>query len=188
LFRRRFIPLALSVLALAVGCRTVDVQQTTRMNGVVETVDPVSRELLLRGQGGAQSGGLLSMIVGPQVQRLDQIRPGDRVGVTYYQALAAQVVNVFSAQSQPFEGVNVDRRETAERPGAQVTRVRRGRVVITAIDPATDSIAFIGPNKVERFVSPKNDEVRAFIRKLKVGDQVDVSYEEALAIAIEPIR
>jgi hypothetical protein len=83
---------------------------------VVETVDPISRELLLRGAGGAQSGALLSMIVGPQVQRLDQIRSGDRVTATYYQALADQVVNVFSSQSQPFEGVAVDRRETAERP------------------------------------------------------------------------
>ena len=105
MFRRTFIPSVLSVLALVAGCRSVDVQQTTVMNGVVETVDPASRELLLRGQGGAQSGALLSMIVGPQVQRLDQIRPGNRVTVTYYQALAAQVVNVFSPQSQPFEGV-----------------------------------------------------------------------------------
>ena len=79
MFRRTFIPSVLSVLALVAGCRSVDVQQATVMNGVVETVDPASRELLLRGQGGAQSGALLSMIVGPQVQRLDQIRPGDRV-------------------------------------------------------------------------------------------------------------
>lgn len=188
MFRRTFIPSVLSVLALVAGCRSVDVQQATVMNGVVETVDPASRELLLRGQGGAQSGALLSMIVGPQVQRLDQIRPGDRVTVTYYQALAAQVVNVFSPQSQPFEGVNVDRRETAERPGAQVTRVRRGRVVITAVDPSGGSMSFVGPNNVVRTVSPKNEEVRSFIRKLKVGDQVDISYEEALAIAVEPMR
>jgi hypothetical protein len=51
LFRRTFIPSVLSVLALVAGCRSVDVQQATVMNGVVETVDPASRELLLRGQG-----------------------------------------------------------------------------------------------------------------------------------------
>jgi hypothetical protein len=183
-----FVVTAPAALAAVAACRSVDVQQTTTMNGVVETVDPVFRELLLRGQGGAQTGALLSMIVGPQVQRLDQIRPGDRVTATYYQALAAQVVNVFSSQSPPFEGVSVDRRETAERPGALVTRVRRGRVVITAIDPASDTVSFVGPNNVVRTVSPKNDEVRSFIRKLKVGDQVDIVYEEALAIAVEPMK
>jgi len=57
------------MLAVIAACRTVDVQQTTTLNGVVETVDPVSRELLLRGGDGAQSGALLSMVVGPQVQR-----------------------------------------------------------------------------------------------------------------------
>jgi hypothetical protein len=176
------------VLPLFAGCRSVDVQQTTTLNGVVETVDPVSRELLLRGAGGAPSGALLSMIVGPQVQRLNQIRPGDRVTVTYYQALAAQVVNVFSPNSQPFEGVSVDRRETAERPGGLVTRVRSGRVVITAVDPATSTVSFVGPNQVVRTVSPKNAEVQQLIHRLKVGDQVDIVYEEALAISVEPMK
>ena len=126
-------------------------------------------ELLLRGAGGAQSGALLSVVVGPQVQRLDQIRSGDRVTVPYYQALAAQVVNVFSPQSQPFEGVTVDRGETAERPGGLVTRVRRGRVVITAVDPASGTISFVGPNQVVRTVSPKNADVLGLTRGLKVG-------------------
>lgn len=49
-------------------------------------------------------------------------------------------------------------------------------------------MSFVGPNNVVRTVSPKNEEVRSFIRKLKVGDQVDISYEEALAIAVEPMR
>jgi hypothetical protein len=185
---RRTILLTAGLLPLAAGCQSVDAQQTTTLNGVVETVDPVSRELLLRGAGGAQTGALLSVVVGPQVQRLDQIRSGDRVTVTYYQALAAQVVNVFSPQSQPFEGVTVDRRETADRPGGLVTRVRRGRVVITAVDPASGTISFVGPNQVVRTVSPKNPDVLRLTRSLKVGDQVDVVYEEALAISVEPMK
>jgi hypothetical protein len=185
---RRTILLTAALLPLAFGCRSVDVQQTTTLNGVVETVDPVSRELLLRGAGGAQSGALLSVIVGPQVQRLNEIRPGDRVTVTYYQALAAQVVNVFSPQSQPFEGVSVDRRETAERPGGLVTRVRSGRVVITGVDPASGAVSFVGPNQVVRTVAPKNPDVLRLTRNLRVGDQVDIVYEEALAISVEPMK
>ncbi|MBV1798915.1 hypothetical protein [Siccirubricoccus sp. G192] len=157
------------------------------MNAVVETVDPVSRELLLRSGGGEQSGALRSMVVSPRVQRLGQIRPGDRVRVQYYQALAAQAVTPFSRTSQPFEGVNVDRRETAGRPGGEITRVRRGRVTVTAVDPASNSISFIGPNNVPRTVVAQNPDVQSFIRRLRVGDQVDLVYEEALAISIEPM-
>ena len=175
-------------LPLLASCRSVDAEQTTTVNAVVETVDPASRELLLRGSGGAQSGALLSMIVGQRVQRLNQIRPGDRVTVKYYQALAAQAVTPFSRTSEPFEGVTVDRRQTAERPGGEVTRVRRGRVTITAVDPANNSVSFIGPNNVPRTVVAQNPQVQAFIRRLRPGDQVDLVYEEALAISVEPMR
>jgi hypothetical protein len=30
--------------------------------------------------------------------------------------------------------------------------------------------------------------VQAFIRRLRVGDQVDLVYEEALAISVEPMK
>jgi hypothetical protein len=169
------------------SCRSVDTEATDTVNAVVETVDPASRELLLRGGGGAQSGRLLSMAVSPRVQRLGQLRPGDRVTVRYYQALAAQAVTPFSGTSQPFEGVNVDRRETAGRPGGDVTRVRRGRITVTAVDAAANSISFLGPNNVPRTVVAENPEVQAFIRRLRVGDQVDLVYEEALAVSIEPM-
>jgi len=186
--KRRSLLLSFGGLSLVAACASVDTEQTTTINSVVETVDPVSRGLLLRGSGGAQSGLLLSTVVSPRVQRLDQIRPGDRVTVTYYQAIAAQVVNVFSPTSQPFENVSVNRTETASRPGGEVTRVRRGRVTITAVDPATNTISFVGPNNVLRTVTARNPQVQSFIRTLRVGQQVDIVYEEALAISVEPMR
>ncbi len=185
---RRAILQATAILLSVTACASVDVQQTTTMNGVVETVDPVSRELLLRGAGGAQSGALISMIVGPQVQRLNEIKPGDRVTATYYQALAAQVVNVFSPDAPPFQGVTLDRRDTAQRPGGLVTRVRRGRVVITAVYPSINTVSFVGPSNMTRTVTATNPEVQGLIRRLHVGDQVDIVYEEALAISVEPMR
>src|SRR3712207_4240587 len=126
---RRSTLLGALALPLLASCRSVDVEETTTINAVVEPVDPAARELLLRGGGGAQSGALRSMVVSQRVQRLSQVRPGDRVTVRFYQALAAQAVTPFSRTSQPFEGVNVDRRETAGRPGGEVNRVRPGREV-----------------------------------------------------------
>ncbi len=188
--KRRVLLLSGCCLSLVGACQSssVDAQQTTTINAVVETVDPISRELLLRGAGGAQSGHLLSVIVGSHVQRLDQIHPGDRVKVTYYEALAAQVVNVRSPTSQPFEGVSVNRTETASRPGGEVTRVRTGRVTITDVDPATNTVSFVGPDGLPRTVTAMNPQVQSFIRTLRAGQQVDVVYEEALAISVEPMR
>jgi hypothetical protein len=43
-------------------------------------------------------------------------------------------------------------------------------------------------SRTVRTVTAKNVEVQSFIRNLMVGDQVDMVYEEALAISIEPTR
>jgi hypothetical protein len=185
---RRALLLGACVLPTLAACASVNTQQTTTVNAVVETVDPVSRELLLRGDGGSQSGALLSMIVGSHVERLNEIHPGDRVRVTYYQALAAKVVSPLAGSNQAFAGVTVDRNDTAERPGGEVTRVRSGRVTITAVDPTSGTVSFNAPDNRPRTVVAKNADVLAFIRQLRIGQQVDIVYEEALAISVQPMK
>ena len=60
--------------------------------------------------------------------------------------------------------------------------------MITAVDPASGAVSFVGPNQVVRTVAPKNPDVLRLTRSLKVGDQVDIVYEEALAISVEPMK
>ena len=61
-------------------------------------------------------------------------------------------------------------------------------VTITAVDPATGTVSFIAPDNQPRTVVAKNADVLAFVRQLRVGQQVDIVYEEALAISVEPMR
>ena len=185
---RRTLVIGVCLLPALVACASVNTQQTTTLNAVVESVDPGSRELLLRGDNGAQSGPLLSMLVGRHVTRLNEVHAGDHVTVTYYQALAAQVVSPLAGSNQAFAGAALTRNDTAERPGGEFTRVRSGRVTITAVDPAPGTVSFIGPDKLPHTVVAKNADVLAFIRQLRVGQQVDLVYEEALAISVEPMK
>ncbi|WP_198370079.1 hypothetical protein [Roseomonas rosulenta] len=176
----------LLILPLLAACTSVEAERTTTLVGVVETVDPQAREILLRGQGGAQTGKLLTVVAGRAVQRLDQIRSGDRVTVRYYQALAAQAVRPGAPGSIPFAGVAIARE--ASRPGGEVTRVRSGRVTITDVDRLGGTVSFVGPGGLTRTVTAENLDTRAFILGLRTGEQVDMVYEEALAISIEPMR
>lgn len=176
----------LLLLPFLAACQSVEVDRTTTLVGVIETVDPRAREILLRGQAGAQTGKLLTVIAGRGVQRIDQLKPGDRVTVRYYQALAAQAVRPGAPGSQPFAGVAVARE--ASRPGGEVTRVRSGRVTITEVDRLGGTVSFTGPANMTRTVTAENLETRAFILGLRVGEQVDMVYEEALAVSIEPMR
>lgn len=186
MIRRRHILVAPAALGALGACQSVEAEQVTTLSGVIETVDVQAREVLLRGQGGAQSGALLTFIAGRGVQRLAQLRPGDRVTVRYYQAIAARAVTPLSEAQPPFAGVEVARE--ASRPGGEITRVRAGRVTITAVDRERGAVSFEGPGGAIRTVSPQNPEVQAFLRTLRVGQRVDVIYEEALAVSIEPMR
>ena len=98
------------------------------------------------------------------------------------------MVSPLAGSNQPFAGATFERNDVAERPGGEFTRVRSGRVTITAVDPATSTVSFMGPNNVPRTVVAKNADVAAFIRQLRVGQQVDIVYEEALAISVEPMK
>jgi hypothetical protein len=60
------------------------------------------------------------------------------------------------------------------------------RVRITAIDQATNTVSFVGPANRPRTVVLKRPEMQALLRNLNVGDQVDIAFEEALAVAVEP--
>lgn len=176
------LPMGLSALA---GCASVDTSQVTTILGVIETVDPASRQVLLRGDGGAQSGALLTMFAGRNIARLNLMRAGDRVSVRYYQALAARVASPLTSATSASATFTAERE--AERPGGEATLVRTGRVTITAVDAQTGTVSFSGPGGFSRTVTPKNPDVLAFTRRLRVGQQVDMTYEEALAISIEPL-
>lgn len=179
----------LLLIPLLAACETVpalDIAQTITLVAVVETVDLQTREVLLRGEAGAQSGRLLTVIAGRGVQRLNEIRAGDRVTMQYFEALAAQVSR--AGQGGTAVAARVAAGREVERPGGEVTRVVAARVTVTAVDPAAGTVTFVGPRNRPRTVTPKDPQVRAFVAGLRAGDQVDLVYEEALAVSITPMR
>lgn len=184
--KRRHLLAVPMTLPLLSACASVDTQQTTTLRGVVETVDVPTREVLVRGSAGAQSGTLLTMVAGRGVQRLDQIRPGSNVTVVYFQAIAARVARPLS--SAPPASMTLTAERDAARPGGELTRVRTGRVRITEVNAATNTVSFTGPGGLNRTVTATNPDLQRFIGQLRVGEQVDMTYEEALAIEITPTR
>ena len=50
------------------------------------------------------------------------------------------------------------------------------------------TVSFVGPSNVSRTVTAESLETRTFILGLRVGEQVDMVYEVALASSIEPMR
>jgi hypothetical protein len=62
----------------------------------------------------------------------------------------------------------------------------RGTVVVQTIDTKTNTLTVLKPDGASRTIPIESDEGRAFIKKLKKGDKVDVVYAEALAVEVRP--
>lgn len=162
------------------------VASTTERTAIVESVNVTERSVLLRGDAGAQSGVLATVRVGPQVRNLAQIRPGDRVVVTVTDAVAASLAR--PAENLPPTGAAAvaTRAPEGARPGASMTDAKRMRVRVEAIDLGFNSVTFTTPAGERRTVRVQNPRMRAFIRTLSPGDQVDVTFVESVGLRVLP--
>ena len=69
------------------------------------------------------------------------------------------------------------------RPGGTGATQRTITATITQLDPAIPSITFSGPNGWKYSSKVADKEA---IKKVKVGDKVDITWTEAVLIAVEP--
>jgi hypothetical protein len=59
-------------------------------------------------------------------------------------------------------------------------------VVIDEVDTENNIVVFTGPRGFTRVVAVQTPQGQQFIRQLKPGDKVDLTYTEAIAINVEP--
>jgi len=159
----------------------VTVTDEDQISATVESVDQAARHVLLRGP----KGGLVTVTAGPEVKNLGQLKPGDQVVVTYQEALAVELAkpDTSAPPVQATEGTN--RAAPGETPGGSKEQMIRVRVQITGIDHKHNMVSFVGPAKIERTVDVTNPDMQNFLKTLKVGDEVDVTYTEAIAVNVE---
>jgi len=188
----RNIPLFLataSVFGLAAGAVLAQpapaaIASSDTVSAVVETVDMTKREVLLR----REDGELATIVAGPEVRNLAQVRPGDVVTVTLKQALAVAVTPPGDSRPPVAGGLALGRAAPGERPGVAAGKVLRVRVRIDAAAAAGDRVTFTGPRGNQVSVPVANPEMQTFVRGLKPGDTVDIAYVEAEAVQVVPAR
>ncbi|HSD74389.1 MAG TPA: hypothetical protein VLB75_06435 [Steroidobacteraceae bacterium] len=188
----RFLPALVALLAWLAGCATqeppkpVTIENTEEVRATVEAVDPVTRMLSLKGPG----GDVVTVQVDPEVRNLPQVKVGDHVVVRYYEALGAELKSrggtATSATSDPEAAVMVGRAEEGQRPAGVVSSQTSTVVKIKDIDTKNNVVSFYGEDGLLRAFPVQTPQGREFIKKLKPGDEVGVTYTEALAVSVEP--
>ena len=144
----------------------------------VQAVDLKKRQVVLKGK----RGKLHTIAVGEEVRNLPQVKVGDRVELTYYEALAVTLQkNPPSNITERKDAVTTERAEPGQKPAGMVRQDVEIVANVTAINKKTRKVTLTGPERTVTVKAPKDVD----ISQIKVGDQVRVNYIEALAIAVE---
>lgn len=153
---------------------------SVQLMATVVALDAATRTVTLKGA----KGRVVDVVVPPEAKNFDQIRVGDLVTVDYMRALTLEL-------RPPGSGIRSGSSETATAPapaGAVAGGAAGRQVVImanvTAIDKKASVVTLRGPkgNSVDLHVPDP-----AQLKRVKVGDQVEAVYTEAVAIAVDRV-
>jgi hypothetical protein len=154
------------------------VSDEVTVRATVVAIDHKTRMVTLRGPEGNEE----TFKVGPEVRNLPQVRKGDEVVATYYEAIAVQLRKPGEAAPGVAAAQDVVRAAPGEKPGAAVGQTVSVTATVEKIDRKKQTVTLKGPRGKLVTVKVQDPERLA---KVKVKDLVEISYTEAVAIAVE---
>ena len=152
--------------------------RTVRVSATVTAIDKADRTLTLKGV----DGKTFPLVAGPDVRNFDQIQVGSEVAVSYVEALAIELKKGGGAKVERVDSAAGGRAEVGAQPGAMAARKVTATGDVIALDAATQTATLRGPN---RTVTLHVRDPKQF-QLIAVGDQVQVTYTEAVAVSVEP--
>jgi len=155
------------------------VEQVVTATAAVQSIDLTSRRVTLR----LSDGETTTIKVSDEVRNLEQVKRGDLVTVAFYESIAYEVLKKGTAEPGVSAAADAERAPVGQRPAAVGGAAITVTATITAIDKSAPSVTLKGPegNTVKVKVQ---DPTR--LEGIKVGDLVEITYTEAVAISVEP--
>ena len=156
-------------------------EKLEEVSAAITAIDPATRMITLK----ADDGSTGSYEVGPEVKNFAQMKVGDHVVVSYYRGLAAEVKPAGTVVSKDVQQVDLaTTAKSGEKPAAGIGTAVKATVVVQKVDTKANTVTITRPDGSVKTVNVLSDEGKAFIKKLKVGDKVDVVYAEAVAVEV----
>jgi Cu/Ag efflux protein CusF len=155
-------------------------EKTVKLTATVQAIDLDKRVVTLKGQ----KGNIFDLKVGEEAKNLPQVKVGDLVKVQFYESLAFEVTKPGQAG-----GAGATAAVASAKPGEKPAGIAAGQVTVTATIEAIDAkkkrVTLKGPEGKTQEIKVKDPKN---LVNVKVGDQVVLTYTEALAISVEPAK
>jgi Cu/Ag efflux protein CusF len=152
---------------------------STSVTATVTKIDYATRAVTLKTQDGKEH----EIVADTAVRNLSQVKPGDVVTATYAEALAYELLKKGAKAPGVEQVVGGGRAEPGKKPAGAIGQQTTVTVTITAIDRTVPSVTFTGPRGNSRTIKVRHPEK---LEGVSVGDMVDITYTEALAITVDP--
>jgi Cu/Ag efflux protein CusF len=190
---RKFTLIAAAVMSIAAGTAVaqtggvaavksepgkVTVAEAVRITASVEALDKAKRLVTLKGP----EGNTFVVQAGPEVKNFDQIKVGDLVVARYVEALTLELKPGGGQIRERTERENAVAAKPGQAPGAAAGRQVTVIADVMSLDAAKQTVRLRGP---QRTVDLKVRDPNQF-KLIKVGDQVEATFTEAVALSVEP--
>jgi len=153
----------------------VQVKETV---ATVESVDVKSRQVMIRDATGREH----ALVAGPDVRNLEQVKKGDRVTVQYAESLSLKLVKGGKELPNRTEMSDGARAPAGAKPGGIVAEQIKVTADVIAVDTNTRTVTLRGPKQTVDLAV--NDPAQLAL--IKVGDQIDAVYTQAVAVSVKP--
>jgi hypothetical protein len=168
----------LTASMVAAQSRTIE-GDSISVTVTIEAIEQSSRILTVKDDEGFYE----TIQAPPEMKRFSELKVGDKITARYYD-------NVVVRLKKPGEAaVDVDSaaltRGKGAAPAGTVAAQRTITVTVTAIDSKTNSVTVKGPNN---YVYSRKVADKKTFNLLKVGDQLDMTWTEAVLISVDPAR
>lgn len=150
--------------------------------GVVESVDPTTRQILLSGP----DGQLKTVTATPDMRNFAQIRAGDRLYLTFSKVIAVTLVPRGQALAQPAGLVAAHRAALGHMPGSTGLAAIREDVRVDKIDRRQHLVTVTDAAGMTQTVEVHNPALAHFADKLKKGDTVQIDVIQSVSIKLRP--
>ena len=155
------------------------VGRTITIPATVVAVDKATRDVTLKGPQGNE----VTLTAGPQVKNFDAIKVGDQVNVQYVEALTLELKKGGGMAVARSEKEGAVKAKPGETPGGAVGRQVTIVADVVAVDPATQVVTLRGPKRTVEMVVADPEQ----FKRIAKGDQVEATYTQALAMALDPV-
>src|SRR5262245_34726320 len=177
---KRSLAVAALLFALPVMAADKPITKTEKVTvkTTIEAIDHEHRTITFMDK----DGNYETVWAGPEVQRFNELKVGDKVTFHYTSMVAVKV----RKPGEPGAPVSSEHpaivRETGAKPGATITEQETVTVVIKAIDPKAPAVTV---KTEDGHTMSFMVEDKGLLKKFKVGDRVEITYTDAVMISVE---